>query len=95
MRGHTLPTIQNFLADRDVRVITHPPYSPDLNPIEKVWSILKRKVMRTSYSNLDDIIEKVTEEWENITLETINNLTGGHCDHVKKVYEAQGEFATD
>ena len=47
------------------------------------------------FEEMDDIIEKVTEEWENITLETINNLIDGHCDHVKKVYEAKGEFVTD
>ena len=50
--------------------------------------------MKTSYNNLDDIIEKVTEEWENLTIETLNNLIDEHCNHVKRVYDAKGKFVT-
>ncbi len=94
-RPHISYHTQRFLEDNDVKTIVHPPYSPDLNPIEKVWSILKRNVMKTSYSHLDDIIEKIMEEWDAITNETLNRLIDGHCNHVKKVYEANGDFLTD
>ncbi len=44
-RIHTSFITQNFLEESGVKVIQHPPYSPDLNPIEKVWGYLKSKVM--------------------------------------------------
>lgn len=40
---HTCYLTTDYLEANDVRIITHPPYSPDLNPIEKVWAYLKKK----------------------------------------------------
>lgn len=33
-------------ANKNLRLIFLPPYSPELNPIEKYWAILKRKVKK-------------------------------------------------
>jgi len=51
--------------------------------------------MKFTYSNLDDIIEKVTEDWNEITNETLNRIIDGHCSHFKKACEAEGSFITD
>lgn len=41
-----------------VRLVFLPPYSPELNPIEKVWAVLKRwlKMNMRDYSSFDDAI---------------------------------------
>jgi transposase len=54
-----------------------PPNSPDFNPIERIWALMKRRIQRRRGS------ERVTtraamaaalrEEWDRITLEDINN----------------------
>jgi transposase len=41
--------------------IRSPLLSPDLNPIEWVWSDLKRDVRKQSFSNLDEIRQAITE----------------------------------
>ena len=33
-------------ANKNLRLIFLPPYSPELNPIEKYWAILKRKLKK-------------------------------------------------
>jgi transposase len=46
-----------------------PPYSPELNPIERVWKLTRRKATHNRYfPTLDDIINAVEEtfcEWKN------------------------------
>ena len=57
-----------------------PPFSPDLNPIENVWHILKSRLRKRftkgehrPYSE-DELLEALSEEWEAIDQGTIDRL---------------------
>lgn len=40
-----------------------PPYSPELNPIERVWKLLRRKATHNKYfPNLEDLVEAVEQQ---------------------------------
>ena len=41
MKSHHAKAVRNLLDSSGVRYIYLPPYSPDLNPIEKLWSTVK------------------------------------------------------
>ena len=43
----------------NIRLIFQPPYTPELNPIERIWSHLKQELSWEISENLDDIKEKV------------------------------------
>jgi len=36
-----------------------PPYSPDLNPVEGIWSLLRRKLANTAFTDPDHLISAV------------------------------------
>ena len=61
---HTSKLTQTWLQNNKVTVLTWPSFSPDLNPIENLWALLKRRLAAyesppTSVSNL---FERVSEE---------------------------------
>lgn len=41
MRSHHAKDVKAILEQFDIRYLYLPPYSPDLNPIEKLWSKIK------------------------------------------------------
>ncbi len=57
---------QSYLADEfeSLTVIHIPPYSPELNPIEQVWSWLRQnEVANRCFENYDDIVETLCGAW--------------------------------
>lgn len=91
-RPHTAEHTQDFLIENDIRALDHPPSSPDLNPIELVWAYLKDKVMCKVYNDLDQVLEKIVEEWGKISIKMLNNLIDGHCARVGEIYRLNGTF---
>lgn len=51
---------QGKLPD-NVRILTLPPYSPELNPIEKYWDIIKDVICTTNWKSLSDLEDEITE----------------------------------
>ncbi|CEG79136.1 Putative Piso0_000048 protein [Rhizopus microsporus] len=49
---HTFEDIAKYVESRGYRCAYLPPYSPELNPIEQFWSVIKSKVSREG--NADD-----------------------------------------
>ena len=51
-----------------VRIITLPAYSPELNPVEKLWDIVKDGICNRDWADLDELEEKIIERikpyWE-------------------------------
>jgi len=58
------------------KVLEWPSSSPDLNPIENVWGIIKGKLSKYSKKprNLDELWERVHSEWEDLPKETLERL---------------------
>ena len=53
MRSHHAKAVRNLLDSSGIRYIYLPPYSPDLNPIEKLWSKVKAFLRKFKARTLD------------------------------------------
>ena len=53
MKSHHAKAVKNLLDSFGVRYIYLPPYSPDLNPIEKTWSKVKAILRKFKARKLD------------------------------------------
>lgn len=64
-RIHTSAYTKKFLSDNGVKTVNHPKYSPDMNPIEIVWHLLKEDLKRdiSNFKNLDTLEAAAKKSW--------------------------------
>lgn len=64
LSAHKAQKVRELIEARGARLVYLPPYSPDLNPIERCWSKIKtylRAVKARSSERLDEAIKKAFE----------------------------------
>jgi hypothetical protein len=87
-----------LLEDRCPRVLDWPSYSPDLNPIENLWSIMKRNIekkvnfMISEKKSItkDVFISTIAREWAAIDRNLCTNLVKSMPERIKLVIENKG-----
>lgn len=62
---------QQYKRDRGIQNLSHPAQSPDLNPIEAIWSIIKQRLRRRIFDSEEEMKEALQDEWSRITLTQI------------------------
>jgi transposase len=69
-----------------------PANSPDLNPIENLWMILKDAIQRRRYrlENVEQMLEEVKKEWDLISPETLEGLVESMPQRILAVIKAGG-----
>ena len=53
LSAHRRPQIQRLIEDAGATLLYLPPYSPDLNPIEMIWSKIKRLLRSYAARTID------------------------------------------
>ncbi|HRX71847.1 MAG TPA: IS630 family transposase [Candidatus Competibacteraceae bacterium] len=61
---------------KNVILLFQPPYSPDINPIERVWQSFKEELSWFKSKNLDDLRKEVDKIIQSITEIELASLTG-------------------
>jgi len=71
-------------------VLPWPARSPDLNPIENLWALLKRNIRKRFPQTLDQLEDTILEEWIRLPENTVRNLCDDFPRRLKKLYNEQG-----
>jgi len=67
---------QKLKIPSNILLIFQPSYSPELNPIERLWQYLKKRLAWNIYENIDELKEAVRQLLKEISPEKIISLTG-------------------
>jgi transposase len=70
---HKIQGVVATLAAREARVVFLPPYSPDLNPIEQVFSKVKNELRRRRLRTCDELWNAFGESLDWVSIDQILN----------------------
>lgn len=98
-RIHTTKEVQDWINEQGILTMQWPPYSPDLNPIEHMWSLLKHQIEReepelyregASAAAKAHFLQTAVKSWDTIEQVQIHNLIGSMPARCRAVIEAGG-----
>ena len=90
---HRAQLTTNYLKEKKINVLSWPPLSPDLNPIENLWGYLSQKVYEggKSYKSSQELWEALVKVWNETPLSFFQNLYNSMSERVLKVLQEKGE----
>jgi len=88
---HVSKRAKQFFADHDVGLLEWPANSPDLNPIENIWGILKESVRKRNPQTKEDLEQFAQEEWVRIPQKTIKKTIMSVPKRCDQIISREGE----
>jgi len=87
---HAARATTAFLERKKVKVLDWPSMSPDLNPIEHLWGVLKRKVEASQPKNITDLKRLIQQQWRDTDGTICANLVESMPRRVRAVFQNDG-----
>ena len=82
MRSHHTKMVTQLLDDKNISYKFLPPYSPDLNPIEKMWSKMKVFLRKEKIRSIDKLSDAVNDALKTVS---VSNCIGWfhYCGYMR------------
>lgn len=90
---HTATIVKTYLDRKNIHVLSWPAQSPDLNPIENLWSILDQRSKERRPSTTQELFEILKHEWNALPSDVLQRLVESMPRRCQAVIENKG-FAT-
>lgn len=88
---HRSKLVSDWKHTKNIKCLDWPSCSPDLNPIENIWSEVKNKIARTRTKTMNEFVECIKNEFENINMDHVRNAIKSMPNRIRKVIELKGD----
>jgi len=90
-RPHTAKICQEAIEELNLKILPWPANSPDMSPIENLWSYLANKLKGKEFRNKNELFAAVSEEWDRIPMDLIHKLYDSMPDRINALLKAGGQ----
>lgn len=89
---HTSKKAKQWFEDQEIQLLEWPAQSPDLNPIEHLWGILKKRIYNyeEEADGVNELWDRAAKAWLEITPEEVQNLIKSMPRRIHAVIKARG-----
>ena len=88
---HRSKVVKDFVRQQGWSTLDWPPQSPDLNPIENLWSLLKKKIWTHNFNSTMELKARIIAVWNHgLDKELLEKLSYSMTDRLEAVIKARG-----
>ena len=91
---HSAKSIAEYIHEQEYSVLEWPPQSPDMNPIEHMWALVKRRLneYESPPSGLVELWERVQDIWNKVTQEECLKVIDSMPSRIQALLKAKGRW---
>ena len=89
---HRSKITKAWKKENEIKVLPWPSMSPDQNPIENVWGLMKMNLAKKKIRKLSTLKGQITKEWNQLPKEYAANLVRSMRRRVEALIEAEGDY---
>lgn len=87
---HTAIIVREFIQDEEIPTFNWPAQSPDLNPIENLWSILDQRLKRRQVNTCEELFDALNHEWKRLPIDLLDRLVSSMPSRCQAVIDSKG-----
>ena len=87
---HTANATKAWFVDNCAPVLEWPSQSPDLNPIENLWSILEDRSKKRKVNTKEELIQELRKEWNSLSEDLLFKLSDSMPRRIQAVLAVKG-----
>jgi transposase len=92
---HTSRLMKEYFMENNINVLEWPAQSPDLNPIEHIWSWMKQQLSQIGIKDKADLKNKLMALWKEIPPDLLKNVVNSMTKRISAVISAKGGHISD
>ncbi|GFT04300.1 uncharacterized protein TNCV_1928631 [Trichonephila clavipes] len=83
---------QSFLAEQNIPLLDWPGNSPNMNPIENIWELMKREDTKDMITDKTQLLERIIHVWNHHPqmLETVQSCIDSMPRRIEALIAAKG-----